>query len=91
MTDARASRYRAIVMNGDVDHAMKIADVDTDTTARAMPRYGRAVTEPGRRRVYVTTAAKGTAMALMDPTTEGPVAASVGPPPAASACGVVGA
>jgi len=44
MRDARASRYRAIVMNGDLDQEMKIAAVDTDTTARAIPRYGETRT-----------------------------------------------
>ena len=34
--DASASRYRAIVMNGDVLQEMKIAEKETLTTARAI-------------------------------------------------------
>src|SRR5436309_2161508 len=34
--EARARRYRAIVMNGDVDQEMKMAENETDTTARAI-------------------------------------------------------
>jgi len=45
--DASARRYRAIVMKGEVDHEMKIAENDTDTTARAIPAYGPPRIEPG--------------------------------------------
>src|SRR5438309_12064519 len=34
--DARPRRYRAIVMKGDVDQEMKMAEKDTDTTASAI-------------------------------------------------------
>src|SRR5207247_10073683 len=46
--DARPSRYRAIVMKGDVDQEMKMAEKDTDTTARAVAACGRPGTGPGR-------------------------------------------
>jgi len=36
MSEASARRYRAIVTNGDVDQEMKIAENDTETTARAI-------------------------------------------------------
>src|SRR5712691_737437 len=43
-------------MNGEVDHAMKIAENETETTARATARYGRLATLPARGRRYVTPA-----------------------------------
>ena len=35
-SDARARRYSAIVMNGEPDHEMKMAEKETETTARAI-------------------------------------------------------
>src|SRR5882762_8144009 len=43
-------------MNGEVDHAMKIAENETETTARATATYGRLATLPARGRRYVTPA-----------------------------------
>src|SRR6266581_910386 len=39
-SEAIQSRYSAIVTNGDVDQDMKIAENETETTARAMAAYG---------------------------------------------------
>ncbi len=40
IAEAIASRYSAIVTNGDVDQEMKIAENETETTARAIAAYG---------------------------------------------------
>src|SRR5467141_538194 len=44
-------------MKGEFDHEMKMAEKDTLTTARAIAKYGRPATRPGRRPFYVTAAA----------------------------------
>src|SRR5437870_8114741 len=56
--DASASRYRAIVMSGEVLQEMKIAEKETLTTARAIAAYGPPRMAAGGIRPYLTPAAR---------------------------------